>query len=617
MISTCLFLFLGVASAADPALALLEGWGEDFKQTDYGLEAVSNHRQSRVVQRLPASILSTIPTVALAEQQLRGVRSNVSLENQFDRVRELTSGQLAEVQLAQHLRLPPPTWLGTRSYTDSLTAEEKIEAEEKNLYNLVDSLFPSSTTTLFRLRPEESTIVAETGTAGNGNGKVDAGEWVQLSVALSSESRQPAYSTSAWVSSRASCVWVKERDELVVPEFRGGTSAITFWVYISEDCPAGKTVPLTISVEDTWVNPKQPERLNFGLKVQSRPLMSGIVHRIDGDTPGWSREQDTDRLVPSKRYELRVDAQLTGTSMAEMKYVMPTINGGLDVMPDSYVVSPMVRTGSTFIASDDLDFKTPSLQQSTKWLEAMDRPWAENPDPRALFGADVHSLVKDRRFDEPRIERNYFYRQEFLLPFTREVKQQPPPPPPPRAVAVKPKPAPVPQVVKTNVSTVMSIGLTSVRAFEVEEADVPIDQEALYSPEDMEEEVEEGQPSRYFFPAFRLHIGKRFGVQLDASFGPVNESKVFSITGGPRVNVVDLERFKLGTFLGFGQRRISVSLEAEAQTILRSGLSADLLLTEGFLVWGQTSWATRTPEDPEIGYGVLPHHLSFGIGGRF
>ena len=408
----------------------------------------------------------------------------------------------------------------------------------------------------------------ETGNRGNGNGKVDAGEWVQLSVALSSISRQPAYSTSAWVSSSSACAWVKERDEIVVPEFRNEQSAISFWVYISEDCPAGKTVPFTISIEDTWVNPKRPESLNFGVRVESAPVMSGVVQRIDGDTPGWSREQNTARLVPDSWYELRVDAQLTGTAMAGMDFVMPTVSGGISMAPDSYMFAPMVRSSYRFIASDDLDFRTPDLQQGTKWLKAMDRPWAENPSPRAMYGANVYALTINEWFDEPQIKRQYSYRQEFALPFTREVTKAPPPPPPPKPVAVKPPPAPpvaTPPAVKQPVaSTVLSLGFTSFRAVAVK----VLVEGKFFDSVKRRKPLKPVNPQD-FLAHFSYPCGEACTWPVDAFYGAIDEGvgRVFSFTAGPRVNVVNMDRVQLGTFAGFGVRSIFESLQSDVQPI--------------------------------------------------
>ena len=113
-------------------------------------------------------------------------------------------------------------------------------------------------------------------------------------------------------------------------------------------------------------------------------------------------------------------------------------------------------------------------------------------------------------------------------------------------------------------------------------------------------------------------MGKRVRGQLDASYGTIDQSaKVFSFTAGPRVNVVNMDRVQLGTFAGFGVRSIFESLQSDVQPITSGGISTDVLLSEGFLLWGQTSVVTKTPEDDGIGYAILSNHLSFGIGGRF
>ena len=86
-----------------PALSLLNSWGNDYKATNYALSR-SQPATAQAVNRLPPSIVSLVPTVGLAERQLRGIMSSGSLNDQFVSIREPTSGQLAK-QLARHFAL--------------------------------------------------------------------------------------------------------------------------------------------------------------------------------------------------------------------------------------------------------------------------------------------------------------------------------------------------------------------------------------------------------------------------------------------------------------------------------------------------------------------------------
>jgi hypothetical protein len=532
------------------------------------------------------------------------------LDAQFKRIRELTSGQLAEMELSRHLLLPPPSWI---------VNPPPLHSEENPPPSLLGTLLPTTSSALFRIDPKQSIILAETGTVGNANDRVDAGEWVRLSIAIESLSPQPAYSTSAWVSSRSPCTWVKERDEIVLDEFRGEPSLVGVWLYVSNDCPQGKPIQLTIDVEDSWLNAEHPVSLDFGLMVASVPTVAGVVPRIDGDTPGWSMEQGQHRFDVDSQYELRVDVNMYGTETAEMEHVLPTLAGGISVVPDSYVASPMIRSGNTFAASDDLDFTTPSMQQGTKWLNAMNRGWASNPDPRAVFAADVFSLT---RTSNGETKREYSFRQEFLLPFTMEAPRIVPPPPPPRPVAVtappKPPPPPPPSYQpKKSASTVLGFGATMVNVMETKTVWVEDD----FS-DGLVEEEDDRSPRAHLYPSVHLHYGQRIRGQVDAFFGGMADDKtIFEITAGPRVNVVHMEQLQLGAVSGAGVRVIQVGLEADLQVVYKGGVATDVFLTPGFALWLQVSTASRTPDGEAVGgeeaYSVMPQQIAFGMAGLF
>ena len=405
---------------------------------------------------------------------------------------------------------------------------------------------------------------------------------------------------------------MKERDEVVLDEFRGEPSLVAFWLYVSSDCEQGKAVELTMSVEDTWVNPKEPARLNFDLMVATMPTLTGVVPRIDGDTPGWSMQNRIDRLDVDSRYELRVDVEMQGADLVQMEHVLPTVDGGIAVRPDAYVSAPMLASSGVFVASDDLDFTTPGLQQGTRWLNSMSRGWAVNPNPRALFAADVSSF---RPIGDDQAVRQYSFRQEYLLPFTMEAPRVAPPPkpvvkaPPPKPAAVVPPPP-------KDTSTVLGVGAAIVRIVETR----VVWEEDEFSKE-LEEDEETSDPQAWMFPAFHLHFGGRVRGQIDGYFGGRSGEQIFlDIAGGPRVNAIHMDRFQMGAFTGVGVRMIQVGLAADAQVVYKAGMAADVFVTQGFVLWGQLSTGTPTGVGEEVGgnvaYSVLPRQLTLGIGGR-
>ena len=103
------------------------------------------------------------------------------------------------------------------------------------------------------------------GGAGQGNGVLDAGEWVNLGLAIYNDSNRPFFSSSAWMVSGHECAWVPNAYEIEVQEgpaqvtqsTNAGeakeptTEPLHSWVYLSDTCEDMTVVPLQVEVLDT------------------------------------------------------------------------------------------------------------------------------------------------------------------------------------------------------------------------------------------------------------------------------------------------------------------------------------------------------------------------------
>jgi hypothetical protein len=149
---------------------------------------------------------------------------------------------------------------------------------------------------------EAITLAGELGGAGEGNGVLDAGEWVNLGLAIQNDDRRAFFSSSAWVESGHSCAWVPASVEIEMAELPGKpppspedegkevaapTQALSTWVYLSDTCVDGAQVPLKVRIFDTHRATTTPVVLSVNMTVRNR---MGRVYDlvVDTDVPGAS-----------------------------------------------------------------------------------------------------------------------------------------------------------------------------------------------------------------------------------------------------------------------------------------------------------------------------------------
>ena len=193
--SFSLFLLLGsTAHASDPALELLSRYRTDSSDSQIPilLEQVALDRLNDRIPLLPEPVRNVNLRTAV-DSQVGWYVDGLDLSSAMDHLYALTSGELAERAIMNHLHLPPQNWLGRRNHG------------EKQLANIQPSAGQ-----FFEVVPEQSHLRMEYGTVGNGNGNFDSGEWARLDVAIKPTGEPVLFSTSASVASSDACVWASE-----------------------------------------------------------------------------------------------------------------------------------------------------------------------------------------------------------------------------------------------------------------------------------------------------------------------------------------------------------------------------------------------------------------------
>ena len=286
-------------------------------------------------------------------------------------------------------------WLGV-----SEPEEVEASAEGTGERPRLASQLSSSSRGTIRLRPDLSSIAAESGGPGAGNGVVDAGEWIQLSLALENTGGAPWFSTSAWVESGHDCLFADAQVEHELSEFGAGeTAALESWVYLSRDCPDDTSLRLVL--RDT--HRAHTGDLEIAVRLAPRTALdarlSGTL--IDADVPG-SSDKGEPSLEAGRRIEIASDLELVrGQAQdATMVYVLDPTTLELMASADLREVPMHRRTSRSFEAGDDLDiegaagdafssalsglrYRSRWFQgdSSTVWIGTDTTLWAMSPDP--------------------------------------------------------------------------------------------------------------------------------------------------------------------------------------------------------------------------------------------
>ena len=243
-------------------------------------------------------------------------------------------------------------WLGVPTPEDVAAPTDVVAGRPR-----LSAQMTASSRGAVRLQPDLSSVAGESGGPGAGNGVVDAGEWVQLSLALENAGESPWFSTSAWLRSEHECLFVDEDVEHELAETAGGeTAALEAWIYLSRECPAEAT--FRILLRDTHQARSTPLEIPVQLSPRTAldARLAGTL--IDADVPGSSEAGDPS-LGAGRRIEVATDLELVRGQAGEAAMVYVLDPSVLDLMATCELrVVPMPRrTSRYFEAGDDLDFE--------------------------------------------------------------------------------------------------------------------------------------------------------------------------------------------------------------------------------------------------------------------
>jgi hypothetical protein len=152
-------------------------------------------------------------TIKARSRVERDVRAGTSADTRVDRrdkfmdaLIEATAASTGDEVVASYLGLPAPGKLVKyKKYKGTPSFQKQMSITSKGTGGL-------------RLEAEGFALAAEHGGAGQGNGIIDAGEWLSVNFAVVNVSDEPYFSTSAWLRSKSECAYVAGTRENEMPE---------------------------------------------------------------------------------------------------------------------------------------------------------------------------------------------------------------------------------------------------------------------------------------------------------------------------------------------------------------------------------------------------------------
>ncbi|MEC8191807.1 MAG: hypothetical protein VX127_03695 [Myxococcota bacterium] len=265
-----------------------------------------------------------------------------------------------------------------------------------------------------RLKIEQDAIKlgGEIGGAGEGNGLIDAGEWVQLGLEIYNASDRGFFSSSGWLETGADCAWVPPALETVMSELPATpvpespdakpkkplTQSFAAWVYLSTACADNSVVPLKVRIKDTHRAPRVPIVLSAKMVVRNRVFGKAERFLVDTDIPGVSDGKSMPTVEASRVFEL------THGFAAAQRDVLSARTGwgihkdvGAIISQQKSASNPMIAAGGgRFLPGDDLDIATmkPADYDQALQARADDERWESLEDARAWFAADTEVLYE-------------------------------------------------------------------------------------------------------------------------------------------------------------------------------------------------------------------------------
>jgi hypothetical protein len=216
----------------------------------------------------------------------------------------------------------------------------------------------------FRVPSDGVALASDEGNAGDGNGVVDAGEWVVFTVPLENATREPWFSSSAWVQSASPCVWTPSSQEIELPELApGGKGAVTVRAFVSETCADQSRARFTVTLRDTHRTQAAPVVVEVGLVVTNVGAAALRRYTMDVDVPGSSRPANAGKFAPNTRAELSAGLEIprAGALRAVQAWGFSRPVDSIVAEQSFAVGEPMVAVAggisSAFAPFDDLDVR--------------------------------------------------------------------------------------------------------------------------------------------------------------------------------------------------------------------------------------------------------------------
>ena len=249
---------------------------------------------------------------------------------------------------------------------------------------------------------------AEMGGAGEGNGVLDAGEWVQLQVGVYNNDARPFFSSSAWVQSGHACAWVRPAEEIVMAELPAKveetdeedhpSQGLESWVYLSNSCADGARVPLNVQIKDTHRASAEPIVLALTLKVANRTNGRAAAFMVDTDVPGMSDGRKMREVRASREFEIshgwavnpkRVLSARSGWGVHED--LASVVDKQAPALEPMFAAEP-----GYFLPGDDYDFEMVKPSDYDRILQGVadNKEWTELDDSRAWFATDTEVLFE-------------------------------------------------------------------------------------------------------------------------------------------------------------------------------------------------------------------------------
>lgn len=262
-----------------------------------------------------------------------------------------------------------------------------------------------------KLVHDEISLGGEVGDAGEGNGVIDAGEWVNLGLQVYNDDNRGFFSSSAWIQTQAECAWVPPALEIEMSELPAKppedeqssklslkkkappTQALNAWVYLSTACPDSSVVPLQVQIKDTHRAPTSPIVLSAKMTVRNRSMAKAVNFLVDTDVPGVSDGRSMPQVSSARIFELThgFEAPQRGLMKARTGWGIHEDVGSI-ISEQQAPSEPMLLAGEgSFLPGDDLDLATVKRADFDRILQARadeDR-WRSLEDARAWFAADT------------------------------------------------------------------------------------------------------------------------------------------------------------------------------------------------------------------------------------